>query len=227
MVACTPDIELRAGMKIYGLIDPETGFLRYVGQTTKSIKERFSRHIYTATYEKRKTHCYDWIRSLLKRGLRPQVWVIQTGLLDKNELDFAERAWIKYFRETQGLPLTNHTDGAATGVYDERTRRKISESKTGSKHSQETRQRMSEAHRGENNSFYGRTHSEETCRRISEANKGGTNQNTFKTHCKWGHEFTPENTFLRSNGARDCLTCKRRRGREGMCRYREKLKGRG
>jgi hypothetical protein len=27
------------------------------------------------------------------------------------------------------------------------------------------------------------------------------------THCKRGHEFTPANTYIRSNGTRWCLTC--------------------
>lgn len=31
------------------------------------------------------------------------------------------------------------------------------------------------------------------------------NQNMSKTHCKWGHEFTPENTF--NYGKRVCRTC--------------------
>jgi hypothetical protein len=28
-----------------------------------------------------------------------------------------------------------------------------------------------------------------------------------QTHCKRGHEFTPENTFIRANGWRMCRTC--------------------
>ena len=32
-----------------------------------------------------------------------------------------------------------------------------------------------------------------------------------KTHCKWGHEFTPENTYIKRNGGRDCRTCRARR----------------
>lgn len=31
-----------------------------------------------------------------------------------------------------------------------------------------------------------------------------------KTHCKHGHEFTPENTFRKPNGGRGCRTCQRR-----------------
>lgn len=31
------------------------------------------------------------------------------------------------------------------------------------------------------------------------------------THCKWGHEFTPENTVLRPRGHRDCRICRAER----------------
>lgn len=45
-----------------------------------------------------------------------------------------------------------------------------------------------------------------------------SNQNTGKTHCKYGHEFTPENTIFRTspNGrpARRCRECRRSRGRQ-------------
>jgi HNH endonuclease len=33
----------------------------------------------------------------------------------------------------------------------------------------------------------------------------------LQTHCKYGHEFTPANTILKSNWCRDCRTCKQRR----------------
>lgn len=33
--------------------------------------------------------------------------------------------------------------------------------------------------------------------------------NLAKTHCKQGHEFTPENTYIKSNGARRCKNCNR------------------
>jgi hypothetical protein len=33
-------------------------------------------------------------------------------------------------------------------------------------------------------------------------------ENKNKTHCKRGHEFTPENTYLRSGGKRNCKTCR-------------------
>jgi len=36
-------------------------------------------------------------------------------------------------------------------------------------------------------------------------------QNARKTHCKHGHEFTPENTYIRpDNGQRNCMICKQK-----------------
>lgn len=38
--------------------------------------------------------------------------------------------------------------------------------------------------------------------------RNGTHTNAAKTHCKQGHEFTPENTWYRNNGRwRVCATC--------------------
>ena len=36
---------------------------------------------------------------------------------------------------------------------------------------------------------------------------GYAGQNARKTHCKWGHEFTPENT-ISNHGGRGCRICK-------------------
>lgn len=36
-------------------------------------------------------------------------------------------------------------------------------------------------------------------------------RNAAKTHCKYGHEFTPENTYLHPSGARRCRECRRMR----------------
>ena len=49
---------------------------------------------------------------------------------------------------------------------------------------------------------------------------GPTAINARRTHCVNGHEFTPENTYIRpDDGARDCRTC----AREAKRRQREKL----
>jgi hypothetical protein len=33
-------------------------------------------------------------------------------------------------------------------------------------------------------------------------------ENAIKTHCKHGHEFTPENTYITGKGSRQCKECK-------------------
>lgn len=55
----------------------------------------------------------------------------------------------------------------------------------------------------------------------------GRHHNAVKTHCKYGHEFTPENTAYHDSGtgsiARTCLSCAAIRGRseESLRRARE------
>lgn len=39
-----------------------------------------------------------------------------------------------------------------------------------------------------------------------------------KTHCKHGHEYTPENTYVQRNGGRSCRACSRRYSREWAAR---------
>lgn len=39
-------------------------------------------------------------------------------------------------------------------------------------------------------------------------------ENARKTHCKRGHEFTPENTRIRTSGSRQCRECQRTQQRQ-------------
>lgn len=45
-----------------------------------------------------------------------------------------------------------------------------------------------------------------------------TSLNAAKTHCKYGHEFTPENTYVDKHGHRTCRTCHRVKERERKAR---------
>jgi hypothetical protein len=51
----------------------------------------------------------------------------------------------------------------------------------------------------------------------------GKHHHARKTHCKWGHEFTPENTAFRPNSQhRCCLTCRQTNNRRNKQRQRER-----
>lgn len=42
-----------------------------------------------------------------------------------------------------------------------------------------------------------------------DAVRNGRHHNARKTHCRRGHEFTPENTIQRKDGRRECRECRR------------------
>jgi HNH endonuclease len=46
-------------------------------------------------------------------------------------------------------------------------------------------------------------------------------RNAAKTHCKWGHEFTPENTYVTKSGGRQCITCRRKTDRNRRGRRKD------
>lgn len=50
---------------------------------------------------------------------------------------------------------------------------------------------------------------------------GATGINARKTHCKHGHEFTPENTHHRPGGGRTCRTCARAKCRRRRAAAKE------
>ena len=58
----------------------------------------------------------------------------------------------------------------------------VSEAMSGKPKSEEQRKKMSEAHRGENNPWYGKHLSEEHRRKMSEARRGKNNPNYGKHH---------------------------------------------
>jgi hypothetical protein len=97
-----------SGFIVYGLIDPRTGQLRYVGKSTRGLR-RATEHLQPGRLGGDRTHKAKWIRSLRKLGLKYEVEVLEKcGSLPA--LDEAERHFIGYFRAV-GVDLTNHTDG--------------------------------------------------------------------------------------------------------------------
>lgn len=138
-------------MEIYGLSDPSTGQLRYVGKTGRSLALRLQKHLNPSHLEGC-THKNSWIKSVLSLGQKPIIHSIQ--VLDTSEdLNNAEIYWIKFFRD-QGCRLTNGTDGGDG-------------SQVGRTFSFETREKIAAAMRGRRS-----PHSAATKAKISASTKG-------------------------------------------------------
>lgn len=89
---------------IYLLRDPVTLEPRYVGVTSRLLEKRMRQHYYQAERAVNRPVC-DWIRALVRRGLRPVVEVIEVTP-DR----MREAFWIAHYR-AQSDRMLNMTDG--------------------------------------------------------------------------------------------------------------------
>ena len=91
--------------KIYKLIDPISNEIRYVGRTVQKLSNRLKKHLRAND----KSHRTNWIKSLVKKGIEPQIELIcETNTFeDCCEL---EKFYIKRFKKL-GFKLVNMTDG--------------------------------------------------------------------------------------------------------------------
>lgn len=109
---------------IYGLIDPNTNQLRYVGYTS-NFERRINDH-HTNLFGK--SHKISWIKSLLAKGQQADAYIIEE-YQTAEELPQAEIEMIAYCKYI-GCRLTNSTNGG-DGIF-------------GYKHSEETKKILSE-----------------------------------------------------------------------------------
>lgn len=151
---------------IYVLIDPETNEIRYVGKTTMDIQARMYKHL----SDKAKTHKVYWIQSLVKRGLKPTIQVVDEF---PSEL-WREREchWIEFYRN-QGCDLTNTSPGGlGPESLTPEIRAKIAASKRGQKLSPESIAKRSASVRARTEKR--RPPSPETIEKLRKANLGKT-----------------------------------------------------
>lgn len=138
---------------IYGLIDPNTKELRYVGYSS-NIDRRLKEH-HRGCYLKNNSHKNNWIKSLLAKGQKAELIIIEEYETEE-ELPQAEIDMIAYYRFI-GCDLTNTTDGG--------------DGRKGYKHSEETKNKISKRHKGRIAWNKGIKHSDETKRKIYESGK--------------------------------------------------------
>ena len=89
---------------LYGLIDPRTRLIRYVGYS-KDLQKRYKVHLCDTD----KTHKTYWIRDLQKLGLIPELKIlaVTNSIEEAQRLEVALIARIK----NSGVNLVNSTNG--------------------------------------------------------------------------------------------------------------------
>lgn len=97
---------------IYGLVDPSTLLVRYVGLSTSGMT-RPNSHRHTRELKK-PGHKASWIKSLLAVGLDYTIVVLEE-VTTKDALGSAECFWIAYGRACN-WPLTNLSDGGPGNI---------------------------------------------------------------------------------------------------------------
>lgn len=130
------------GILIYGLVDPTSDELRYIGQTSRPT-QRLGQHLRTAR-QRSNLHVAAWIRGLLDREARPEIVPIEK--CDRADADDSEQFWIEYFRSL-GCRLTNRSIGG--------------KAPRGWHHSEEQKAKWRRERRGENAPRYGKPASAE------------------------------------------------------------------
>lgn len=103
-VSYTPDPELDSKVFVYGLVDPRTLEVRYIGKTVSGLK-RTREHYWEKCYNGYKT---NWIKQLRDAGLRYNTVVLE--ICNRDTLSEQEQWWIAYGK-LSGWALTNLTDG--------------------------------------------------------------------------------------------------------------------
>jgi len=122
---------------IYGLLDPRTNEVRYIGKSSTGMK-RPNLHRKPSCLAKDNTYKAHWIRALQREGLTYKIEVLEY-VSSRDELNAAERYWIEEAR-SHSWRLTNLTDGGdglSGAVFSKEHRAKISAANKGCRFTEE------------------------------------------------------------------------------------------
>jgi group I intron endonuclease len=153
----------------HSIINDKGQLCRYIGQTVKqSVEERLKGGYRPCVLFQRYIDKYGWNNFNTE--------VIKEGYYTQEQLNNYEKFYIKLDKENSDIFSLNIKEGGSNSILPKEIKHKISEAKKGKKHSEETKQKMSETMKnkyiGEKHPNSGKKHSEETKQKISEARKG-------------------------------------------------------
>lgn len=115
---------------VYGLIDPSTKQLRYIGLSSSGMNRPLSHFRPSQLAKDTNLHKRRWIEKLAKQGLQPEIEVLER-CANREELAEAEVFQIQYYKSI-GADLMNMAEGGYTGntvPRTDETKKKMSDSK--------------------------------------------------------------------------------------------------
>jgi group I intron endonuclease len=148
-------------IRIYVLKEPDTLKIRYVGMTSKSLKERLRKHLDNALYTKHNPHLCNWILKYYKNNQLPIIDLVEECVIENWQE--REKYWITQFNDL--LNSTNGGEGSFGFKHNLKSIERIRRQKIGIKQSNETKLKRSK-------SLKGRIVTEDHKNKISIANKG-------------------------------------------------------
>lgn len=110
---------------IYGIIDPDTDQIRYVGLSTKGMR-RPLQHFMPCYLDREKSRKANWIRKHFA-GKDPTHYIVILEQCNRSNVESREVFWIDHFK-SRGTPLVNMTEGGFAGlgrVHSQETKNKI------------------------------------------------------------------------------------------------------
>lgn len=162
----------------------------YVGQTTLELKRRKRQHAYRAKKGDRRE---AFQIALLDEGFENFQWDEIDTAETQEELDQKEKRWVVHYKSDDPQYGYNTFEGGSNSKHTAETKRKISEANKGKQRSVEVRQKYSE---------YARNRPAEHQRKITESKKGKPSGMKGKKHtldakkkmseAKRGFQFTEE-----------------------------------
>jgi hypothetical protein len=100
---------MKKNYKVYGLIDPRTNLIKYVGITKRNLELRLSEHINTR--RKYNTYKIKWIDKLKSIQLLPTIILIENNLTKESACE-KEIYYIDFYKSNK---LVNGTTGGESG----------------------------------------------------------------------------------------------------------------
>ena len=185
-------------LEIYGiiyLIRNKVNRKYYVGQTQREkgfdyryyysgegIERVYNYH--KSLREHNRSYNEHLLRSIEKYGFEAfEVIKCLDYAFSLEELNIKEKVYVQLYNSLKnGYNETLGGDGTEGRSHSEETKQKISEAKKGKHPSEETKQKISEANSGEKHHMYGKHHTEEVKQKMSEAKKGENNPMYGKYH---------------------------------------------